>query len=56
MKKLMLLAILAFVVVPVALAAKPTTPGSNGNGGKALVAKLTGANAQASSFVSTPRR
>ena len=47
MKKLMLLAILALVVVPVALAAKPTTPGSNGNGGKALVAKLTGANAQA---------
>ena len=47
MKKLMLLAVFALVAVPVAFAAKPTTPGSNGNGGKALVAKLTGANAQA---------
>src|SRR6476661_5948170 len=47
MKKLMLLALLACVAVPVALAAKPTTPGSNGTGGKALVAKLSGANAQA---------
>ena len=47
MKKLMLLTALALVAVPVALAAKPTTPGSNGTGGKALVAKLTGANAHA---------
>lgn len=47
MKKLMLLAVLALVMVPVALATKPTTPGSNGTGGKALVAKLTGANASA---------
>ena len=47
MKKLMLLTALALVAVPVALAAKPTTPGTNGAGGKALVAKLTGANAQA---------
>jgi hypothetical protein len=47
MKKLMLLTAFALVAVPVALAAKPTTPGSNGSGGKALVAKLTGANAQA---------
>ena len=39
MKKLMLLALLALVAVPVALAAKPTTPGANGTGGKALVAK-----------------
>ena len=44
MKKFMLLVALALVAVPVALAAKPTTPGSNGNGGKALVAKLSGAN------------
>jgi hypothetical protein len=47
MKKLMLLVVVALVAVPVALAAKPTTPGSNGTGGKALVAKLTGSNAQA---------
>ena len=47
MKKLMLLTAVALVAVPVALAAKPTTPGSNGTGGKALVAKLTGANAHA---------
>ena len=47
MKKLMLLTAIALVAVPVALAAKPTTPGSNGTGGKALVAKLTGANATA---------
>src|SRR6187402_364259 len=44
MRKLLLLAVLALVAVPVALAAKPTTPGSNGTGGKALVAKLSGAN------------
>ena len=31
MKKLMLLTAIALVAVPVALAAKPTTPGSNGN-------------------------
>jgi hypothetical protein len=47
MKKSMLVVLLVLVAVPVALAAKPTTPGSNGTGGKALVAKLTGANAQA---------
>lgn len=47
MKKLMLFLVFALVAVPVALAAKPTTPGSNGTGGRALVAKLTGANAQA---------
>lgn len=44
MKKLMLLVVVTLVAVPVALAAKPTTPGSNGTGGKALVAKLSGAN------------
>src|SRR3954463_1602728 len=47
MKRFMLFAVLALVAVPVALAAKPTTPGSNGAGGKALVARLSGANAQA---------
>ncbi len=44
MKKMLFLVVLALVAVPVALAAKPTTPGSNGTGGKALVAKLSGAN------------
>ncbi len=44
MKKFMLLISLALVASPAALAAKPTTPGTNGSGGKALVAKLSGAN------------
>ncbi len=44
MKKLMLLVSLALVASPAALAAKPTTPGANGSGGKAVVAKLSGAN------------
>ena len=47
MKKLMLFIVLALVAVPVALAAKPPTPASNGTGGKALVARLTGTNAGA---------
>lgn len=47
MKKLILFVALALVASPAALAAKPTTPGSNGTGGRALVAKLSGANAQA---------
>lgn len=47
MKKLLLLTAfgaLALVASSAALAGKPTTPGSNGKGGKALVAKLSGAN------------
>lgn len=47
MKKLILFVALALVASPAALAAKPTTPGSNGTGGRALVAKLSGVNAQA---------
>ncbi len=44
MKKLVVLISLALVASPAALAGKPTTPGSNGTGGRALVAKLSGAN------------
>ncbi len=47
MKKLIILGLLvslALVASSAALAAKPTTPSSNGKGGKALVAKLAGAN------------
>ncbi len=44
MKKLILFVSLALVASPAALAGKPTTPGSNGTGGHALVAKLSGAN------------
>ncbi len=44
MKKLLILVSLALVASPAALAGKPTTPGSNGTGGRALVAKLSGAN------------
>lgn len=47
MKKFTLLvslASLALAASSAALAAKPTTPVSNGTGGKALVAKLSGAN------------
>lgn len=47
MKKILLVTMVTLVAVPVALAAKPTTPGSNGNGGHALVAKLSGAAAGA---------
>lgn len=46
MKKCMLLVSLgslALLASSAALAAKPTTPGANGTGGKALVAKLSGA-------------
>lgn len=43
MKKLLILVSLALVASPAALAAKPTTPGANGSGGRALVAKLSGA-------------
>ena len=44
MKKLIAFISLALVASPAALAGKPTTPGSNGTGGKALVAKMSGAN------------
>ena len=44
MKKLILFVSLALVASPAAFAAKPTTPGSNGTGGRAIVAKLSGAN------------
>ena len=44
MKKLLILISLTLVAAPAALAAKPTTPTANGTGGKALVAKLSGAN------------
>lgn len=47
MRKSILLVVLALAAVPVALAAKPTAPGANGTGGKALVAKLSGVSAQA---------
>jgi len=48
--KIVLCVVLVLVAVPAALAAAPdgkgksTTPGSNGAGGRALVAKLSGAN------------
>lgn len=50
MTKIVLCVVLVLVAVPAAFAAapagkgKPTTPGSNGAGGRALVAKLSGAN------------
>ena len=43
-KKLLLIGSLALVATTAAFAATPTTPGANGTGGKALVAKLSGAN------------
>ena len=43
-KKLLIVGSLALVATTAALAGTPTTPGANGTGGKALVAKLSGAN------------
>ena len=44
MKKLLLVGSVALVATTAAFAGTPTTPGANGTGGKALVAKLSGAN------------
>ena len=43
MKKLLVASSLALVATTAAFAGTPTTPGANGTGGKALVAKLSGA-------------
>jgi hypothetical protein len=43
MKKLLVAGSLALVATTAAYAGTPTTPGANGTGGKALVAKLAGA-------------